>query len=170
MNSVVGNYSVQSNYQQPAFKGSASRFKRVPFKDPLEHIKCAKGGKLELSDGTVEKLTNLTKSMLLEIAPEKTFKQLGSRLKRDYYANYYASKISHFFDINGHIRNLMMKLPKECEKLVPKYNPQEAINGGYEFVMKNKDNLGILSLDSQNKNADFIKGMLKALKELGLVK
>ena len=36
--------------------------------------------------------------------------------------------------------------------------------------MKNKDNLGTLSLYSQNKNADFIKGMLKALKELGLVK
>ena len=122
--------------------------------------------KLKLSDGTMEELTNLTKSMLLEIAPEKTFKQLGSRLKRDYYA----SKISHFFDIHGHIRNLMMKLPKECEKPVPIYNPQETINSGYEFVMKNKDNLGTLSLYSQNKNADFIKGMLKALKELGLVK
>ena len=167
MNSVVGNYSVQPNYQQPAFKGNIA-LRSVPFKetfkliikDPKDNIK------FKLSDGTMEEITNLTKSMLLEVAPEKTFKQLGSRLKRDYYA----SKISHFFDINGHIRNLMMKLPKECERLIPEYNPKEAINSGYEFVIKNKDNLGTLSLYSQNKNADFIKGMLKALKELGLVK
>jgi len=167
MNSVVGNYGIKPNYQQPTFKGYIAR-RKVPFKETFELIiKEPKDNiKLKLSDGTMEELTNLTKSMLLEIAPEKTFKQLGSRLKRDYYA----SKISPFFDIHGHIRNLMMKLPKECEKFVPIYNPQETLNSGYEFVMKNKDNLGTLSLYSQNKNADFIKGMLKALKELGLVK
>ena len=142
MNSVVGNYSIKPNYQQPAFKG------------------------LKLSDSTMKELTNLTKPMLLEIAPEKTFKQLGSRLKRDYYV----SKISHFFDIHGHIRNLMMKPPKEYERIMPKYKPKEVIDSGYVFVMRHKNDLGTLSLYSQNKNADFIKGMLKALKELGLVK
>ena len=166
MNSVVGNYSVQSNYQQPAFKGSASKFKRVPFKDPLNHIKCPVNRKLELTERTIERIAKWLKPLELNVAPEKTFEQLGARLKKDYYA----SRISHFFDINGHIRNLMMELPKECERLIPEYNPKEAINSGYEFVMKNKDNLETLSLYSQNKNADFIKGMLKALKELGLVK
>ena len=166
MNNVVGNYSVKSNYQQPAFKGSASKFKRVPFKDPLNHIKYPVNRKLDLSERTIERIANWLGPIELKVIPEKTFEQLGARLKKDYYA----SKISHFFDIHGHIRNLMMKLPKECERLIPEYNPKEAINSGYEFVMKNKDNLGTLSLYSQNKNADFIKGMLKALKELGLVK
>ena len=166
MNSVVGNYSVKSNYQQPAFKGSASKFKRVPFKDPLKHLKSPHDRKLELTERTIEMIAKWLRPLELNVAPEKTFEQLGARLKKDYYA----SRISHFFDIHGHIRNLMMKLPKECEKLVPMYNPQETINSGYEFVMKNKDNLETLSLYSQNKNADFIKGMLKALKELGLVK
>ena len=164
MNSVAGNYSVKSNYQQPAFKGSASKFKRVPFKDPLNHIKYSHDRKLDLSERTIGMIANWLGPIELKVIPEKTFEQLGARLKKDYYA----SRISHFFDIHGHIRNLMMKLPKECEKLV--YNPKEAIKSGYEFVMKNKDNLGTLSLYSQNKNADFIKGMLKALKELGLFK
>ena len=165
MNSVVGNYSVQSNYQQPAFKGYIAR-RSVPFKDPLNHIKYSHDRKLELPERTIEMIAKWLRPLELNVAPEKTFEQLGARLKKDYYA----SRISHFFDIHGHIRNLMMKLPKECERLIPEYNPKEAINRGYEFVMKNKDNLGTLSLYSQNKNADFIKGMLKALKELGLVK
>ena len=166
MNNVVGNYSVKSNYQLPAFKGSASRFKRVPFNDPLKDIKCLENKKLELPERTIEMIANWLGPIELKVIPEKTFEQLGARLKKDYYA----SKISHFFDIQGHIRNLMMKPPKEYEKFMPIYNPQQAIDSGYEFVMKNKDNLGTLSFYSQNKNADFIKGMLKALKELGLVK
>ena len=36
--------------------------------------------------------------------------------------------------------------------------------------MKNKDNLKELSRESYAKNPDYLKGMLKALKELGLVK
>ena len=165
MNSLVGNYSIKPNYQQPAFKGYIAR-RCVPLKEPLKHIKSPHDRKLELPERTIEMIAKWLRPLELKVAPEKTFEQLGARLKKDYYA----SKISHFFDIHGHIRNLMMKLPKECEKLVPMYNPQETINSGYEFVMKNKDNLGTLSLYSQNKNADFIKGMLKALKELGLVK
>ena len=165
MNSVVGNYSIKPNYQQPAFKGYIAR-RSVPFKETLKHIKSPHDRKLELSERTIEMIDKWLGPLVLKVAPEKTFEQLGARLKKDYYA----SRISHFFDINGHIRNLMMELPKECEKLMPKYNPQEAINDGYEFVMKNKDNLETLSLYSQNKNADFIKGMLKALKELGLFK
>ena len=165
MNSVAGNYSVQPNYQQPAFKGYIAR-RSVPFKDPLEHIKCTKGGKIGLLERIIEMRANLFSPIVIKVAPEKTFEQLGARLKKDYYA----SRISHFFDIQGHIRNLMMKPPKEYERIMPKYNPKEAIDSGYEFVIKNKDNLATLSLYSQNKNADFIKGMLKALKELGLVK
>ena len=166
MNSVAGNYSVKQNYQLPTFKGYASRFKKIPFKDPLKHIKSPHDRKLELPERTIEMIAKWLRPLELKVAPEKTFEQLDARLKKDYYA----SRISHFFDIHGHIRNLMMKPLKECEKLVPIYNPQETINSGYEFVMKNKDNLETLSLYSQNKNADFIKGMLKALKELGLVK
>ena len=165
MNSVVGNYSIKPNYQQPAFKGYIAR-RSVPCKDPLEHFKSPHYRKFELTERTIERIAKWLRPLEINVAPEKTFEQLGARLKKDYYA----SKISHFFDIHGHIRNLMMKLPKECERLIPEYNPKEAINSGYEFVMKNKDNLGTLSLYSQNKNADFIKGMLKALKELGLVK
>ena len=165
MNSVAGNYSVQPNYQQPAFKGYIAR-RSVPFKDPLEHIKCTKGGKIGLLERIIEMRANLFSPIVIKVAPEKTFKQLGARLKKEYYA----SRISHFFDIQGHINNLMMRPPKEYEKLMPKYNPQESINDGYEFVMRSKDNLEKLSVQSQGKNADFIKGMLKALKELGLVK
>ena len=165
MNSALGNYSIKPNYQQPAFKGYIAR-RSVPFKDPLEHIKSPHYRKFELTERTIERIAKWLRPLEINVAPEKTFEQLGARLKKDYYA----SRISHFFDIHGHIRNLMMKLPKECEKLVLISNPQETINCGYEFVMKNKDNLETLSLYSQNKNADFIKGMLKALKELGLVK
>ena len=165
MNSVVGNYSVKSNYQQPAFKGNIA-LRSVPFKDPLKHIKSPHDRKLELTERTKEMIAKWLGPLELNVAPEKTFEQLGARLKKDYYA----SRISHFFDIHGHIRNFMMELPKECERLIPEYNPQESINDGYEFVMRSKDNLEKLSLQSQGKNADFIKGMLKALKELGLVK
>ena len=152
MNSVVGNYSVKPNYQQPAFKGGGIKYSKL-VSEAIEKFD--------------DHIFNMARPMLLnKMTPEKSFEKLGSRLKRDYYA----SKISHFFDIHGHIRNLMMKPPKEYERMMPKYNPQEAINDGYEFVMRSKDNLEKLSVQSQGKNADFIKGMLKALKELGLVK
>ena len=83
MNSVVGNYSVQPNYQQPAFKGSASKFKRVPFKDPLNHIKCPVNRKLDLSERTIEMIANWLGPIELKVIPEKTFEQLGARLKKD---------------------------------------------------------------------------------------
>ncbi len=152
MNSVVGNYSVKSNYQQTAFKGGRVKYPKL--------ISKAK-------ESFDDHIFNMARPMLLnKMTPEKSFEKLASRLKRDYYA----SKIRHFFDIHGHIRNLMLKPPKEYEWFMPKYNPQEIIDMGYEFAMKNKDNLEKLSLLSHGKNADYIKGMLKALKELGLVK
>ncbi|MBR2430236.1 hypothetical protein IKB17_02080 [bacterium] len=157
MHNISTNYGLTTNYLQPAFRGSK-----------LRQI----GNKIGESK-FVEKLCDLELKMMElnmkmpAIKPEKSFKALGSRLKFDYYLN----KLNYIltkFVLNHRLIELMT--PKKYSGTPIQYNPQEFIDKGYEFVMKNKNNLEKLSLESHTKNNDYIKGMLKALKELGLVK
>ena len=141
----MNNISI-SNTQQLAF-GSA-KTKKI-----LQNA----GEKLNLRDKLRIAEYKMSTPMSIPVIQAKNFKELGLRLKMNYCVN----KISSFFNPYNILNLFIKEKPSNTKTLT---------DLGYEFVMKNKDNLKELSRESYAKNPDYLKGMLKALKELGLVK
>lgn len=87
---------------------------------------------------------------------------------------YFRLKDSAFFI--GKFRDLL-ELPTPVIKYKSmKAQKKDAIEAGYKYVCDNKDNLEALSRRTlgivyvDNVNPNWLKGMLNALKDLGLVK
>ena len=140
------------SYQNTNFTGNKNKMislaKKIP--DKFERSK----------NNVIERFLGVT---LVKLEPAKGYKELNSILKKCY-------MLSKFDDFSFKLANLpLLLVPKKFR--TSSYNAQEFVDKGYEFVQNNKDKLDVLTYETvHSKNSDYLKGMLKATKELGLSK
>ncbi len=169
----IQNYNITSGYRYSNDKSPNFKCKNMPL---------LREGIMEKAAKAIDFIDDKFGPKLIKIKPAESYDELYKLIKSEYRF----AKLDEFFGrMAFSFSNFAVKIIatpfKDIRKTLFSNNGskekfvQERIEAGYKYVQENRDHLDKLTYDvygilGAGRPSPYLKGMLKALKELGLVK